>query len=152
MIDISTLTHLVRTILGISSYFLTIQSILNAVGYMLLYVSTFEFICVQSPQSIRGILVCSFFAIKGCFQLLGVLVIFAPFAAQWSSPYIFPSRGFVYYLISVVLLLTGIMIFILAAKRYQYQGKIDHKDHYRNVEGHSQSTDVLECDIPDNAN
>ena len=99
-----------------------------------------------------GILVCSFFVIKGCFQLLGVLVIFAPFAAQWSLPYVFPSCSFVYYLISVVLLLVGIMIFILAAKSCQYQGKIDHKDHYHNVEGHSQSTDILEYDIPDNAN
>ena len=55
------------TILGISSYFLMIQCILNSVGYMLFYISTFEFICAQSPWSVREVLICSFFAIKGIF-------------------------------------------------------------------------------------
>ena len=121
--------------LPISSYFLTIQSILNAIGYMLLYISTFEFICTQSPQPMKGLLICSFFAIKGAFRLLGVVVIFAPFT-QWKLHYAFPSCGFAYYVVNAVLVLAGMVVFTIVAKKYRYQGEPDHEDHYhRNTEG-----------------
>ena len=139
------------TILGVSSYFLIIQSILNAVGYVLFYVSMLELICAQSLQSMRGILICSFFVIKGCFQLqlFSVSVIYAPFTG-WSLPYAFPSCGFVYYLINTVLVLAGIVVFTIAAKKYQHQAKIDHNElqqHYHNDEAQSQSPDVLSDNI-----
>ena len=83
--------------LHISSYVLIIQSVLNAIGYMLLYISMFEFICAHSPQSVKGVLICSFFAIKGVFRLLGNMVLFVPFT-RWNLSYTFPSCGFVYVL------------------------------------------------------
>ena len=113
----------------------SIQNTLNAIGYMLIYISTFEFICAQSPQSMRGILICSFFAIKGLFRLLSVLVVYTPFT-QWNLPYIFPSCGFVYYLINVVILLAGIATSIIAAKKYHHHGRIDYNS--ENVESHDQ--------------
>ena len=124
--------------LPISSYFLTIQSILNAIGYMLLYIScsTFEFICTQSPQPMKGLLICSFFAIKGAFRLLGVVVIFAPFT-QWKLHYAFPSCGFAYYLVNSVLVLAGMVAFTIVAKKYRYQGEPDHENRYHKVEGYS---------------
>ena len=122
--------------LQISSYFLTVQSILNAIGYMLLYISTFEFICTQSPQPMKGLLICSFFAIKGAFRLLGVVVIFAPFT-QWKLHYAFPSCGFAYYLVNSVLVLAGMVAFTIVAKKYRYQGEPDHENRYHKVEGYS---------------
>ena len=103
-------------VLHISSYVLTIQCILNAIGYMLFYISTFEFICTQSPQSVKGILICSFFAIKGAFRLLGDLVLYAPFT-RWNISHSFPSCGFVYYLINALLVLAGIAVFTIVAKK-----------------------------------
>ena len=123
-------------ILNISAYVLTIQSILNAIGYVLIYISMFEFICTQSPQSMKGILICSFFAIKGAFRLLGDLVLLAPFT-RWNSSYAFPSCGFTYYLVNAVLVLAGIVVFTIAAKKYQYQGEPDYNEHYGNAEGYS---------------
>lgn len=119
-------------ILHISSYVLTIQSVLNAIGYTLLYISMFEFICAQSPRSVKRVLICSFFAIKGVFQLLGNLVLFAPFT-RWNLSYAFPSCGFVYYLINCLLVLAGIVVFAIAAKKYQCQSPPDHNEHYHNA-------------------
>ena len=137
--------------LGASSYsVLTIQSVLNAVGYTLFYISSFEFICVKSPQAMRGVLISAFFLIKGAFQILGLSVIFSPFT-QWDlSIHTFPSCGFIYYLINVVILLTGMVIFGIAAKKYQRQARIDYDnnivqniDDYQNIEGlHSQTIDA----------
>ena len=62
--------------LDISPYFLLIQNILTAVAYILIYGGTFELICAQSPLSMKGFLIGILFAIKGLFQLLGVLVVF----------------------------------------------------------------------------
>ena len=60
------------TTLNISSYSLIPQYSLNALGYMLLYVAIYEFICSQSPHAMKGLVIGTFFAIKGVFQLLGV--------------------------------------------------------------------------------
>ena len=128
--------------LHISSYVLTIQCILNAIGYMLFYISTFEFICAQSPRSMKSVLICGFFAIKGGFRLLGDLVLYAPFL-DWHFSYTFPSCGFVYYLINAVLVLAGLVVFTIAAKKYQPQtpGPPDYTEQYPNTEGHSSAVD-----------
>ena len=68
----------------------------------------------------KGVLICSFFAIKGAFRLLGDLIMYAPFTA-WNVPYAFPSCGFVYYLTNTLLVLAGIVAFGIAAKKYQHQ-------------------------------
>ena len=62
--------------LDIRPYFLLIQNILTAVAYILIYGGTFEIICAQSPHSMKGFLIGISFAIKGLFQLLGVIVFF----------------------------------------------------------------------------
>jgi peptide/histidine transporter 3/4 len=127
--------------LHISSYVLTIQCFLNAIGYMLFYISTFEFICAQSPRSVKGFLICSFFAIKGGFRLLGNLVLYTPFLA-WNLSYTFPSCGFVYYLINALLVLAGLVVFAIAAKKYQHQTPPDYNEQDPSVEGHMHSSAV----------
>ena len=101
---------------------------------MLFYISTFEFICAQSPRSVKGVLICSFFAIKGAFRLLGDLVLYAPFTA-WNVSYAFPSCGFVYYIINTLLVLVGIVAFAIAAKKYQRQTPSHYDEQYPNAEG-----------------
>ena len=43
--------------LNISLHVLIIQSFLNAIGHMFLYISTYEFICSQSPHVMKGLLI-----------------------------------------------------------------------------------------------
>ena len=74
---------------------------------MLLYIAVYEFICARSPHAMKGLVIGTFFAIKGVFQLLGVLIIYMPFTS-WRPQNRFPSCGFVYYLINAIVALIGI--------------------------------------------
>ena len=111
-----------QTPLGIPLPALFVPYILNGLAYLLFYIAAFEFIWTQSPDSMKGFAVGIFFATKGIFQLVGVLVIYAPFTA-WSSytSHYFPSCGFVYYLINTTIAVTGIVIFMWRARLYQYR-------------------------------
>ncbi len=103
--------------LNVSPYFLFIQQVLIAVAYVFIYGGVFEFICAQSPHSMKGFLIGIFFAIKGLFQLIGILGILLPFSIWQDSP----RAGLVYFLVNIVISVAGVVVFIVAAKRYQYR-------------------------------
>ncbi len=103
--------------LHLSPYILIIQEVLVAVAYVFIYGGVFEFICAQSPHSMKGFLIGIFFAIKGLFQLIGVLGILLPFSFWQDSP----RAGLVYFLVNIVISVAGVVAFIVAAKRYQYR-------------------------------
>ena len=118
----------------ISSHFLLFQYSLNAVSYLFIYVASYEFICAQSPHSMKGLLIGTFFAIKGIFQLLGVLLLFIPIRFRCNSGYHFPICGFIYYLINVLVALTGIIAFVLVTRKYQYRQRDEPDNIYRYAE------------------
>ena len=133
--------------LDISPYFLLIQNILTAAAYILIYGGTFEFICAQSPHSMKGFLIGVLFAIKGLFQLLGVLVVFLPFNF-WHFTINFPSCGFGYYLVNIIISIIGVIAFTYAAKKYQYRQRDEFCDErqyieefYENVVNHNPPPD-----------
>ena len=107
--------------LNLSPYILIIQNFLVAVAYILIYGGVFEFICAQSPHSMKGALIGIFFAIKGLFQLLGVLGILLPFSFWKTSSY----AGLVYFVVNIVISFVGIVVFIVMARRYQYRQRDD---------------------------
>jgi hypothetical protein len=120
--------------LDINSYWLLIQYSLNAVGYMLLYIAVYEFICAQSPHAMKGLVIGTFFAIKGVFQLLGVIT-YLPFVLGWKNiGFSFPSCGFVYYLINAIIALIGIVAYTCVARRYQYRERDEPDNIYRYAE------------------
>ena len=102
--------------LHVSPYFLIFQQVLVAVAYVFIYGGVFEFICAQSPHSMKGFLIGIFFAIKGLFQLIGNLGILLPFSIWQDSP----RAGLVYFLVNIVISVAGVVVFVVAAKRYQY--------------------------------
>ena len=61
---------------AIGSRILITQCCLNALGYLLLYVAIYEFICAQSPHGMKGLLIGTFFAVKGVFQLIGITIVY----------------------------------------------------------------------------
>ena len=103
----------------VSPLYIMIPYTLNAFAYMLLYIGIYKFILFQSSDRMRGLVIGSFFAIKGVFQLLAVLTVYLPFIS-WSSDSSFPSCGFVYYLINIAIALITIMAYICAARSYKY--------------------------------
>ena len=61
---------------------------------MFLYIGTYEFICAQSPHSMKGFIIGMFFAISGFFQSLGVFFIHIPINSSCHlSGYDFDSVG-----------------------------------------------------------
>ena len=66
-----------------------------------------------------GLLIGTHFAIKGIFQLLGVLIVYTPISIGCNSRNKFPICGFVYFLVNTLVALTGLIAFILVAKRYR---------------------------------
>ena len=106
---------------------------LNAVSYILILSGSYEFICCQSPHAMKGLLIGTFFAIKGFFNLFGALLTFLPFT-KWSPGSSFPTCGFLYYLINVIVGISGLVVYTIVARRYQYRQR-DEPDHvYRYAE------------------
>ena len=103
--------------LHISSYSLVIPSVFIALGYMLIYISSYEFICAQSPHEMKGLLIGVFFAVRGVFQFLGAALM-EPFYF-WKP--LFPSCGFGYYLVNVFIAIIGLVVYTVAARRYKYR-------------------------------
>ena len=106
---------------------------LNAVSYTLILSGSYEFICCQSPHTMKGLLIGTFFAIKGFFNLFGALLTFLPFT-KWSPGSSFPTCGFLYYLINVVVGVAGLIVYTIVARRYKYRQRDEPDYVYRYAE------------------
>ena len=106
---------------------LVVPSSLLQIGLLLVVTAVLEFISAQSPQSMKGLLVGVFFAIRGLFQFLNSIIII-PLSLKhpWASGEMLENPpvtncGFVYLLFTCVAGLIGLVLFIVAAKKYKYR-------------------------------
>ena len=121
------------TYFNISPHFLLIQFTLNALSYLLLYIASYEFVCAQSPHSMKGLLIGTFFAIKGSFQLFGV-VLYSVIGTECNVKFGLPVCTFTYYFINIVIALIGLIAFVLVARKYQYRQRDEPDNIYRYAE------------------
>ena len=119
--------------LSISTWYLTIPNVFNALSAMLFFIAVVEFMCAQSPHAMKGLIIGTFFAIQGTFQFLGATVLYIPFSF-WSLDTSFPSCGFVYYLINILVTLSGLVAYTCVARRYQYRQRDEPDNVYRYAE------------------
>jgi peptide/histidine transporter 3/4 len=117
----------------------TVTFILNGLVKMLFYVAAYEFICAQSPHAMKGLLIGTFYTIKGVFQLIGALVIFVPFYTYRLTTNL-PSCGFVYYLVNIVVAVICLVAYTWVAKRYQYRQRDEPDNTYRYAEEYYDKT------------
>ena len=102
-------------------------NLLLGIGPLLVVATTLEFISAQSPQSMKGLLVGVFFAIRGLFQFLNSIIIIPLSLKQpWASREMIEhppvtNCGFVYLALTSVTGLIGLILFSLAAKTYKYR-------------------------------
>ena len=102
-------------------------SLLLGIGPLLVVATALEFISAQSPQSVKGLLVGVFFAIRGLFQFLNSIVIIPLSLKQpWACRKMIEhppvtNCGFVYLVLTSVTGLIGLILFSVAAKRYKYR-------------------------------
>ena len=123
--EISNKTHLWHNI-GI--FF--VQSCCLPLSNILIYTALYEFICAQSPHSMKGLLIGLSFTIKGFFQALAaVMVIFFNFIDFHSL-----NCDTWYYMINIILGLVIFTVYVLVARRYKYRQREDFCDIYRFAE------------------
>ena len=88
----------------------------------------------------KGLLIGTFYAIRGIFQLLGVLLFIFPFLG-WRSSSSFPSCGFVYYLIIILISIFGLILFAWMSKKYQYRQRDEPDKIYQYAEEYYKNRD-----------
>ena len=112
-------------------YFFTSQHVLSAVANMLLDISVLEFICSQSPYSMKGLLLSMFITMKGLFQGIAITSI-APFGAAWSQHALSCGSGF--YLLNIAIGLVTFLVYTCISKRYKYREVNEPSNEYRYAE------------------
>ena len=112
-------------------YFFTTQHVLSAVANMLFDIAVLEFICSQSPYSMKGLLLGSFFSIRFLFQGIAVVSI-VPFGTVWKIESLSCGSGF--YAVYIVIGLLEFVIFSCVSKRYEYRNVNEPSNEYRYAE------------------
>ena len=104
------------------------SNVLIGIGPALVTVSIFEFISAQSPHSMKGLLLGTYFAITGVYQFISSVAL-VPFISNkfQTSVHYPPHTGclFGYSLYVCVIALIGFILYIVAAKRYRYRERED---------------------------
>ena len=92
----------------------------------------FEFICVQSPYRFRGMLIGMFYAIQGlCTTISSLLAIAVASERSWGY-----FCGTVYYTLTLAIAIVGLVLYLLAGKRYKMRERDEHIDHHMIVENY----------------
>ena len=107
------------------------SSVLLGLSSLIVVATTIEFISAQSPNSMKGLLIGVFYAIKGVFQALSSIIFLAfSIPSVWSSHLTtehppFTSCGFGYLLLMCVIALIGLILLSVVARRYKYRERDD---------------------------
>ena len=112
-------------------YFFTTQHVLSALADMLFDIAVLEFICSQSPYSMKGLLLGIFFSIRSFFQGIAVVSI-VPFGTVWKIQSLSCGSGF--YAMYIVIGLLEFVLFSCVSKRYKYRNVNEPSNEYRYAE------------------
>ena len=112
-------------------YFFTTQHVLSALADMLFDIAILEFICSQSPYSMKGLLLGIFFSIRSLFQGIAVVSI-VPFGTVWKIESLSCGSGF--YAMYIVIGLLEFVVFSCVSKRYKYRNVNEPSNEYRYAE------------------
>ena len=104
------------------------SNVLVGLGPTIVTVTIFEFISAQSPHSMKGLLLGTYYAITGVYQFMSsvVLVPFTSYEFQANRQSL-PRYGclFGYFLFVSFIALIGLVWFIVAARCYRYRERED---------------------------
>ena len=116
-----------------NAYFFASQHVLSAVASMLLDIAVLEFICSQSPYSMKGLLLGIFYSAKSLFQGIALSLIL-PFAKEWSIHPV--SCGSAFFIMNVIIGLLELVLYTCASKRYKYREVNEPSNEYRYAENY----------------
>ena len=97
------------------------SNILISIGPTLVTVTIFEFISAQSPHSMKGFLLGTYFGISGFYRFVSSCILI-PFSWDnvWASGDYPPHTGcaFGYFIVICTIALIGVVLYLIAAQRY----------------------------------
>ena len=101
------------------------QQCLSALSVLFIYPALYEFICAQSPHSMKGLFIGLTFAVKGFFEFLSSATFLLFYLLRHSlSDYIT-----VYYAVTTAVGVVGLILYVYSARRY----KLRERDELCNV-------------------
>ena len=112
---------------------LLIQFTLSALSHMLIYTAVFEFICSQSPHSMKGLLIGVLYAIRGLYQLVAAFLV-VPFENALPNHPI--SCGLWYYLMNIIIGAVALLVYVCVSKRYRYRERDEFCDIHQYAENY----------------
>ena len=101
-------------------YFLVSQYTLSALVDMLLDIAVLEFICSQSPYSMKGLVFGLLFSLKSFFQAVAVILV-VPYGRYWPTSNYALHCGSGFYLVNILLAVLTLCLFSYMARRYKYK-------------------------------
>ena len=108
-----------------------LQCTLLVLLHMLTYISVWEFICSQSPHSMKGLVFGVFYFIRGLFQCIGVSF-HVLFRIHWKLSFISCRSGF--YLVNFLIAVITFFVYVWVSRRYRYRVRDERSNEYRYAE------------------
>lgn len=133
VIDTTRATELVHV--SVYIFYLVLVHFFSAIGYILFYIAAYEFISAQSPQTMKGLLIGTFFAVRGVSQLLGTVVLVSlSTRRQQFDESTFSHCNFVYSVINIAVSALGLVAYTCVARRYRYRQRDEPDNVYHYAE------------------
>ena len=110
----------------VNSFWLSIPKILSSISFILLRVSAYEFMCAQTPYSMRGLIFGYTSGNAAIFLLIGYGILSKPFTwhlINWGMGTI--SCGFWYLLLIELLMVIFIAVLLILIKHYKRRKRED---------------------------
>ena len=111
-----------------------IQLVLISLSNMLIYIALYEFICSQSPHSMKGLLIGLLYALKGLFKLTAALLVL-PFALAMDNTHI--SCGVSYYIMNAGVGVVSVLVYVWVSRKYKYRERDEPSNIYMYAENYS---------------
>ena len=125
------------TVLNVGPFYhsslLAIQCVLASFSNMLIYIAMYEFICSQSPHSMKGLLIGFSFAIRGLFQFIAAFLPI-PFSLAVDNTHI--SCGVSYYVMNAGVGVVAVLVYVWVAKKYKYRERDEPSNIYMYAENY----------------
>ena len=115
-------TLLTDSQLSIFVFVFAFQNILFALSHVLIHTSALEFILVETPPSMTGVVVSVFYCIQGVYALAEIAIVLFWYLLYeyWFPSITVPSCGLLYYLMNVVLGSLGLTWYVWNVCTYKW--------------------------------
>ena len=114
-------------------YFFIGQNMMSALANMLIDISILEFICSQSPYSMKGFVFGSMMSIRSLFQALSFTSVI-PFGLAWKVQGLSCGSGF--YLMAIAIGVLALLLYTCVVRKYKYRQRDDRPNEYQYAENY----------------